>query len=245
MSQLLVNPDVAQASITWQQLAGMIDHTLLGPSASANDVIRHCQEATECSCAAVFVSPHWTALALSLLRGTAVKVGVPVGLPAGASFTSVKRYAAEEALRVGASEIDMVMNVGALRSGDRHSVAADILGVAEVVHSNGGILKVILETSLLTLEEKILASHICADSGADFVKSCTGLTGGAHAEDIALMRGVVGEKIGVKASGGIRTASAAMAMVQAGANRIGTSATLDILREFGAPVSSPASLDKY
>jgi deoxyribose-phosphate aldolase len=169
-----------------------------------------------------------------MLRGAPVKVAATIGFPLGANHSTVKRFEAEEAVRLGAQELDMVMNVGALKSGDRQSVQSDITAVAEVAHAGGAILKVILETPLLTLEEKILGCELSLAGKADFVKTATGFFGGATADDVSLMRGVVGDRAGVKASGGIRTAATAQAMIEAGANRLGTSSGVAIARELGA-----------
>jgi deoxyribose-phosphate aldolase len=162
------------------------------------------------------------------LRGSDVKVGAVVGFPLGATLTSVKVFETGEALKFGAREIDMVMNIGALKAGEREVVQSDIRAVADVVHSHGALLKVILETGLLTNDEKVLACELSEKAGADFVKTSTGFLGGvATVEDVALMRRAV--KIGVKASGGIRTASDAKAMIEAGANRLGTSSGVKIV----------------
>jgi deoxyribose-phosphate aldolase len=151
----------------------------------------------------------------------------------------VKRFEAAEAVRLGAQELDMVLNIGALKSGDRQGVLNDIAAVAAVAHGSGAIVKVILETPLLTLEEKILSCQLSLSCKADFIKTATGFFGSATAEDVSLMRGVVGSQAGVKASGGIRTAANANAMIDAGANRIGASASVAIIRELGAPEFTP------
>ena len=222
--------------LTWQSAARMIDHTLLKPEGSREQIEKLCREAAKYEFASVCVNPTWVSLAAQLLRGTPVKVCTVIGFPLGATLTSVKRQEAEECLRLGAQELDMVMNVGALKSGDRGRVETDIRGVAEVVHSGGGRLKVILENVLLTREEKNTACEICVGAQADFVKTSTGFaSGGATVEDVTLMREVVGNRAGVKAAGGIRTAADLKAMVAAGANRIGASASLAILKELGAP----------
>jgi deoxyribose-phosphate aldolase len=231
----------------WHSVAGMIDHTLLEPDATQAQVVQLCEEAVAYNFCCVFVNQTWGALAASLLRGTSVRVGLPIGFPLGASLTTVKRFEAEEALRIGASELDMVLNIGALKSGDRNLVQDDISGVALIAHENGGIVKVILETSLLTLDEKLVACQLAVAAGADFVKTSTGFAAaGATADDVALMRGVVGEKLGVKASGGIRLAADAVALIQAGANRIGTSSSVAIVRDLGAPLfTEPAHISGY
>jgi deoxyribose-phosphate aldolase len=227
---------------TWSAVARLIDHTLLKPEATASQVGRMCQEAVHYGFATVFIHPCYVGLAANILRGTGVKVGAPIGFPQGATLSSVKRFEAVEVLREGAGEIDMVLNVGALKSGYRELVQADIRGVVEVAHGAGAWLKVILETTLLTLEEKILASELAVVAGADFVKTSTGLVGGATVDDVRLLRSVVGKRARVKASGGIRTASDLLAMVAAGADRIGTSAGVEIMRGMGAPEIAPKSI---
>jgi len=219
----------------WQALAASIDHTVLKPETTRDQIIRLCEEAAFFNFAAVCVSPWWITLAAAQLSGTQVKVATTIGFPHGVHHTTVKRFEAEEAVRLGAQELDMVMNVGALKSGDRQAVQNDIAAVVEVGHAGGAIVKVILETPLLTLEEKILSCELCLAAKADFVKTATGFTGAATVEDVSLMRGVVGDRAGVKASGGVRTAAAAVAMIDAGANRIGTSSGVAIVHELGAP----------
>lgn len=218
----------------WHAVAATIDHTLLKSEASREQVARLCDEAAMYGFAAVCVNPWWIGLAASLLRGTTVRVATTIGFPLGANHTTVKRFEAEEAIRLGAQELDMVMNIGALKSGDRQSVRNDIAAVAEVTRAGGAALKVILETPLLTLEEKLLGCELSLAAKADFVKTATGFFGGATVDDVSLMRGVVGNRAGVKASGGIRTAAAAQAMIEAGASRLGTSSGVAIVRELGA-----------
>lgn len=237
MSQVLSDPQVSVRN--WQSVAGFIDHTLLKSEATAEQVVRLCEEAANFSFAAVCVNPWWIGLAVSVLQGTPVKIATTIGFPLGANHTTVKRFEAAEALRLGAHEVDMVMNIGALRSGDRQSVRNDIMAVTEVAHGAGVIVKVILETPMLTLEEKILACQLSLAAKADFVKTATGFFGSATREDVSLMRGVVGDHAGVKASGGIRTAANATAMIEAGANRLGASAGVAIVRELGAPEFLP------
>jgi deoxyribose-phosphate aldolase len=216
----------------WKAVASIIDHTLLRPDTPRDDVVQLCEQALSFGFCSAFVHPSYTALAASVLHGSAVKVGTPIGFPLGTSLTSTKRFETEEVLRAGAQEIDMVINNGALKSGDRNRVLSDIRGVAEIVHAGGGLLKVIIEAGLLTVEEKILACELSLLGGAGFVKTSTGwFGGGATADDVALMRGVVGDRAGVKASGGIRTPADVAAMVAAGANRIGTSAAVQIIHE--------------
>ena len=220
----------APAQADWKRLAAIIDHTLLKPETTSIDVERLCREALECGFACVMLHPTYIALAAAMLAGTKMKIASVIGFPLGANTTSVKRYEALDAIRLGAREIDTVMNIGALKSGDRTRVEADMRGLVEVSHDNGAILKITVETALLSLEEKILACQLAAAAGADYVKSSTGFSrGGAVAADISLMRGVVGNKIGVKASSGIRTLEDAQSMIDAGANRIGTSAGITII----------------
>ena len=220
----------------WRALARCLDSTLLRPDTTSDQVAGLCREAAHYGFATVFVQPSYVPLAAALLQGTPVRTGAPVGFPMGATTTAVKRYEAAELLRLGAQELDMVMNVGALKSRDRQRVDLDIRGVVEIAHGAGALLKVILETCLLTLDEKIVACELAVAAGADFVKTSTGLAGGgATAEDVALMRGVVGDRAGVKAAGGIRTLAEAVAMIEAGANRIGTSTAAQIVRALGAP----------
>lgn len=229
------SPVISADALDWKTAARMIDHTLLKPEGTREQIEKLCREAARYEFASVCVNPVWVPLAAQLLRGTPVKVCAVVGFPLGATLTSVKRYEAAELLRLGAQELDMVMNVGAMKSGDRTRVETDVRGVCEVVHGGGGILKVILENVLLTHEEKVAACEICVAAGADFVKTSTGFAaGGATAEDVALMRATVGDRAGVKAAGGIRTAADLKTMVAAGANRIGASASLAILKELGA-----------
>lgn len=236
MSQILTAPQVQRRA--WQEIASLIDHTLLKPEATQEQIAHLCEEAANFTFVAVCVNPWWIGLASSILRGTQVKVATTIGFPLGASHTTVKRFEAAEAVRLGAQELDMVINIGALKSGDRQSVQNDILAVAEAAHGAGALLKVILETPLLTLEEKILGCELSLAAKADFVKTATGFFGGASIDDVSLMRGVVGSRAGVKASGGIRTAAAAQAMIEAGANRLGTSSGVAIVRELGALTDS-------
>jgi deoxyribose-phosphate aldolase len=226
---------VASSALDWKQAARMIDHTILKPDASREQVEKICREALHYDFASVCVNATWVPLVASMLRGSAVKVCTVVGFPLGATLTSVKRFEAEEAIRLGAQEIDMVMNVGAMKSGDRALVQSDIRALVEAVRTGGGILKVILENVLLTDAEKVAACEICVAAGAQFVKTSTGFAAaGATPADVALMRRTVGQHCGVKAAGGIRTAADLKAMVAAGANRIGASASVAIVRELGA-----------
>ena len=211
-------------------LARMIDHTLLKPEATKEQVIQLCSEAKKYNFASVCINPSYVSLCAKLLRDTAVKVCTVIGFPLGATSTPTKAFEAEHALRDGAKEIDMVINVGMLKSGDYDYVENDIFAVVTTARRFGSLLKVIIETGLLTDEEKIKACLLAKRAGADFVKTSTGFAkGGATVGDIALMRKVVGSAMGVKASGGVRTREEALAMVASGADRIGASASVKIV----------------
>jgi deoxyribose-phosphate aldolase len=221
----------------WRTAANLIEHTQLKPDATRNQIADVCREAARYGFHLVMVNPANVAHAAALLHGTGVKVGTVIGFPLGATLTINKLFEAENALRQGAHELDIVMNIGALKSGDRLLVKTEIRSLTELAHHHGALLKLILENALLSQEEKILACALAAEAGVDFVKTSSGLAeSGATASDVALMRGVVGLKIGVKAAGGIRTANHLLEMVDAGANRIGTSASVQIVQELGAPV---------
>ena len=224
-----------QALASRRALASAIDHTLLKPEATREQVLKLCGEAAEYRFACAMVNPAWVPTAYTALAGTGVPVGVVVGFPLGANLTSTKREEAAALVRLGARELDMVLNVGLLKSGENGLVQNDIRGVAEIAHEAGAILKVILETSLLSLEEKLRASELACLAGADFLKTSTGFsTGGATAADVALLRGVAGGRCGVKASGGVRTLEDARTMLEAGANRIGASASVAIVQALDA-----------
>ena len=213
-------------------LAPLIDHTLLRPEATRDDIERLCQEALRFGFASVVVNPWYVPLAAERLRGSRVRVCTVVGFPLGATLPQVKLYETEQVLKLGAEEVDMVLNIGALKSSQDEVVESDIRGVDEACHRTGAICKVILETALLTLEEKVRACLASKRAGADFVKTSTGFgPGGATAEDVALMRCVVGPEMGVKAAGGIRSLEELRRMVTAGATRIGASASVRILEE--------------
>ena len=220
----------------WRSAANLIDHTLLKPDATRDQLIALCDEALGYGFHAVMVNPANVALAAARLRGSPVKVGTVVGFPLGANLTVIKLAEAEAALRNGAHELDMVLNVGALKSGDRVMVQQEMRSAVRLAHERGALLKVILETCLLNQVEKILVCSLALEEGVDFVKTSTGFAdAGATAADVVLMRGVVGHKTGVKAAGGIRTAAQFMDMIDAGANRIGSSASVEIVQELGAP----------
>jgi len=211
-------------------LAKYIDHTLLKPESTAADIDKLCDEAKQYNFASVCIHPTWVKRAAESLRGTNVVTCTVIGFPLGATTTAVKAMEARQALRNGAREVDMVLNVGALKSGEYDQVREDIAKVAEAAHEVGGLCKVILETSLLTDEEKVIASSLAKEAKADFVKTSTGFgSGGATAYDVALMRETVGPDMGVKASGGVRTLEDVEDMIAAGATRIGASAGVQIV----------------
>jgi deoxyribose-phosphate aldolase len=220
-------------------IAALIDHTLLKADASRDEIRKLCTEAKRFGFASVCINPWNVPLAAELLRGTNVKVCTVVGFPLGATLPRVKIYEAEESVTLGAQEIDMVINIGALKSGEDDAVQSEIRGVVEASHRGGAICKVILETALLTLEEKVRASLDCKLAGADFVKTSTGFsTAGATVEDVALMRAVVGLNMGIKAAGGVRTFEDLKKMVGAGATRIGASASVKIMEQATGGASS-------
>ncbi|MBC8336650.1 MAG: deoxyribose-phosphate aldolase [Anaerolineales bacterium] len=212
-------------------LASKIDHTLLKPDATPDQIAQLCYEARKYEFASVCVNPGHVKLCADLLRGSDVKVCTVIGFPLGASAPDVKVYETETALRDGATEIDMVINIGALKGQDLTLVSQDIQGVVEAGHRAGAIVKVIIETALLTDEEKVTASLLAKEAGADYVKTSTGFSGGgATVEDIRLMRRVVGPTMGVKASGGVRSREDAENLVKAGATRLGASAGVKIVQ---------------
>ncbi len=214
------------------RVSHMIDHTLLKPDATQDQVAQLCYEAKKHTFASVCVNPSYVKLCADLLKDTDVLVCTVIGFPLGATSTESKAFEAQKALRDGATEVDMVINVGGLKSRDYELVEQDIAAVARAVHAGGAILKVIIEAALLTDEEKVAACQLAKVAGADFVKTSTGFgPGGATAEDVALMRRVVGSGMGVKASGGIRTYADVKKMIAAGASRIGASASVKIAQE--------------
>jgi deoxyribose-phosphate aldolase len=213
-------------------VSAMIDHTLLKPDATRGDIEKLCREAAEFHFATVCVNPAWVATAASLLRGSGVGVCSVVGFPLGATTADVKQYETRRAIYDGATEIDMVINIGALKSGDLRTVERDIEAVVDPCRQCGVVSKVIIEAALLTDEEKVTASTLSKAAGADFVKTSTGFaSGGATAADVALMRRVVGAEMGVKAAGGVRDLEGLKAMVAAGATRVGASAGVKIVQE--------------
>ena len=213
-------------------IARLIDHTILKPETTPAQVRQLCEEALRFGFASACVNPWHVPLVAEMLRGSPVKVCTVAGFPLGAATTDAKVFEAQEAIQHGAHEIDMVMNVGALKSGDDGAVEDDIRRVADACHRGKAICKVILENCLLTDEEKIRACKIAVRAGADYVKTSTGFnSGGATVDDVALMRATVGPRIGVKASGGIRTLEDVKKMVAAGASRIGTSSGVKIIEQ--------------
>ena len=219
-------------SATGRDWASLVDHTLLKPEATENDIKKLCNEAIEFGFASVCVNPSWVKKAAEFLRGSSVPVCTVIGFPLGATLSDVKAFEARRAIFNGAREVDMVINIGALKSGDDCTVEDDIRAVALAAHENGVLLKVIIETALLTDDEKVRACLASKNAGADFVKTSTGFAkGGATVEDVALMRRVVGADLGVKASGGVKGIEDARAMFEAGATRIGASVGVKIAQE--------------
>jgi deoxyribose-phosphate aldolase len=217
------------------QLGHMIDHTLLKPDATQDQIAQLCFEARKYSFASVCVNPSYVRLCAQLLQGSPVVVCTVVGFPLGATPTEVKVYETQQAIRDGAKEVDMVINVGAVKSRDYELAERDIASVARACHAGNALLKVIIEAALLTDEEKVIACQLAKVATADYVKTSTGFgPGGATAADVALMRRVVGPTIGVKAAGGIKTLADAQQMIAAGASRLGASASVKIMQEAGS-----------
>ena len=227
-------------------LAKMIDHTLLKPDATQDQIAQLCFEARKYGFASVCVNPTWVELCTQLLKGSPVKVCTVIGFPLGASAPEVKAFEAQTAIKQGATEIDMVINIGALKARDLELVARDVRGVVTAAHAEGAIVKVIIEAVLLTDEEKTIACLLAKEAGADFVKTSTGFaSGGATVHDVALMRKTVGPEMGVKAAGGVRTFEDAENMIKAGATRIGASAGVKIIQgpsqaQAAPPAAAPA-----
>lgn len=216
--------------LTTQELAGYIDHTALKPDTTGAEIDTLCEEARRYGFAAVCVNPVWVRRAAANLAGTDIAVAAVVGFPLGANTSMIKARETDQALADGATEIDMVLNIGALKGGDYETVRDDIAAVTEVTHTHDAICKVIIETALLTDEEKRTACRLAQEARADYVKTSTGFgPGGATANDVALMREVVGPAMGIKAAGGIRTAEDARRMIAAGATRLGASSGVQIV----------------
>lgn len=219
----------------WQSLAAVLDHTLLKPEATREQIESLCRQAAHYRFACAVVNPIWAATAVSMLSGTGVPVGVVVGFPLGSSLASTLRQEAAALIRLGVRELDMVIPIGPLKSGNHQAVRNTVHSVAHVAHHRGALLKVILETGLLSTQEKLRAAEVAILAGADFLQTSTGFAaGGATAADVALMRGVAGSRCGIKALGGVHTLANVRAMLEAGANRIGASASVAIVRELGA-----------
>lgn len=228
------------------EVAGLIDHTLLRPDASATEIERLCREAAEFRFATVCVNPTWVAFCARLLRGSGVGICSVVGFPLGATTADVKQYETRRAIFDGATEIDMVLNIGALKSGDLRLVEQDIEAVTLPCRQHAVVSKVIIETALLSDDEKVTASTLTKAGGADFVKTSTGFgPGGATVADVMLMRRVVGEALGVKAAGGVKDLEQMKAMVAAGASRIGASAGVRIVKESRGQTPSGGSSSGY
>jgi deoxyribose-phosphate aldolase len=213
-------------------LAATIDHTLLKPTATEEQIRVLCEEALKYRFASVCVQPYWVALCAKLLQDSPVLVCTVIGFPLGATLPEVKAFEAQRCMALGAAELDMVINLGALKSRQLELVKDDITAVVDVAHPHGAIVKVIIETAYLTEEEKITACQLAKAAGADYVKTSTGFgPGGATVEDVRMMRTTVGPEMGVKAAGGIKTTAEARAMIAAGATRIGSSAGVMIVSE--------------
>lgn len=215
-----------------QEIARLIDHTLLKPQATPSQIEKLCDEARDCGFAAVCINPVYVALAVQRLEGSEVDVCTVAGFPLGATTTRAKVSEARQSLADGATEVDMVLHVGAVKAGDHDSVREDIAALVQVCHEGGALLKVIIEAVLLDNDEKVAACRLAQAAGADFVKTSTGFAGGgATVEDVHLMRQTVGPNMGVKAAGGVRSYDDAILMVDAGASRIGASAGVRIVEE--------------
>jgi deoxyribose-phosphate aldolase len=226
--------------------ASLVDHTLLKPEATDEDIRKLCHEAADYHFASVCVNPTWVRAASCNLRGTGIPVCTVIGFPLGATLADVKAYEARRAIFDGAREVDMVINVGALKSGDDCLVEHDIRSVVDVAHEYDAICKVIIETALLTDDEKVRACLAAKKAGADFVKTSTGFAkGGATVADVALMRKTVGSELGVKASGGVKGLDDARKMVEAGATRIGASVGVKIAQEAAGKMPSNATTSAY
>jgi deoxyribose-phosphate aldolase len=230
---------------TARDWSSLVDHTLLKPEATEADIVRLCEEAAQYRFASVCVNPSWVKVSACALRGSGVPVCTVVGFPLGATLADVKAYETRRAIYDGAREIDMVINIGALKSGDDCAVEYDIRAVVEAAHEHGVLVKTIIEAALLTDDEKVRACLAAKRAGADFVKTSTGFAkSGATVADVALMRRTVGTEMGVKAAGGVKGITDARAMVEAGATRIGASVGVKIAQE-AAGAKTTASAAAY
>ncbi|NWL14124.1 deoxyribose-phosphate aldolase [Paenarthrobacter nitroguajacolicus] len=222
---------MSNEAVAPENIASYIDHTLLKPEASQADVLKVCAEAVEYKFKSVCVNPVWVKTVTKALKGSGVLTCSVIGFPLGATPSDVKAFEARGAVLDGADEIDMVINMASARANDKGALVDDIRAVSEAVHAGEAILKVIIETSMLTDEQKVIACEAAVEAGADFVKTSTGFNGGgASVEDVALMRKTVGPELGVKASGGVRSLADAQAMIAAGATRIGASSGIAIVK---------------
>ncbi|MGF4045582.1 deoxyribose-phosphate aldolase [Paenarthrobacter nitroguajacolicus] len=222
---------MSNEAVAPENIASYIDHTLLKPEASQADVLKVCAEAVEYKFKSVCVNPVWVKTVTKALKGSGVLTCSVIGFPLGATPSDVKAFEARGAVLDGADEIDMVINMASARANDKGALVDDIRAVSEAVHAGEAILKVIIETSMLTDEQKVIACEAAVEAGADFVKTSTGFNGGgATVEDVALMRKTVGPELGVKASGGVRSLADAQAMIAAGATRIGASSGIAIVK---------------
>jgi deoxyribose-phosphate aldolase len=223
------------SGLTERQLASMIDHTALKPQTQESHILKLCEEARTYGFGAVCLAPTWIEAANGQLTGTGVKIASVIGFPHGNTLSKVKAFEAESAMELGATEFDMVINIGALKGRNEKLVAADIEAVVRVAHTGSGLVKVIIEAGLLTEAEKQLACRLAKKAGADFVKTSTGFAGegkGATVEDVRLMRASVDGALGVKAAGGIKDCPTALRMIEAGATRLGCSSSIQILEQF-------------
>lgn len=229
----MTNEKTSLAIRTRSDLAKLIDHTALKPETTAEEIVRLCQEARDHNLFAVCVAPSWVRTAREHLDGTAVRTVTVIGFPHGNTLPEVKAFEAEQAIRQGAQELDMVLNIGVLRSGQPDGVVRDIKAVVDVARRTPGtIVQVIIETALLSDEQKVQACRLVQETSADFVKTSTGFSsGGATVSDIRLMKEAVGNRVGIKAAGGIRDLATTLAMIRAGATRLGCSASVSILEE--------------
>ena len=222
----------AAPRLSAHELARYIDHTVLKPEATEAQIVQLCEEARQYHFMAVCVNPVWVKRCVALLQGTDTCVATVAGFPLGATLPEVKAFEAQQLAEAGAREIDMVINIGALKSGDQALVVRDIAAVVQAAHAGGAITKVIIEAALLNDDEKRTVCRLAGEAGAEFVKTSTGFSiSGATAHDVALMRKAVGPNVGVKAAGGIKTYADALAMIAAGANRLGASASVKIMQE--------------
>jgi deoxyribose-phosphate aldolase len=228
-------------TLSGYDLAHYIDHTMLKPESTEAQIAQLCEEARRYQFMAVCVNPVWVKRCTQLLQGSATRVAAVAGFPLGATLPEVKAYETQQVLEAGAQEVDMVINVGALKSKDYALVTRDIAAVVHAARSGGALTKVIIEATLLNDEEKVIACQLAIEAGAEFVKTSTGFaSSGATAHDVALMRQTVGPQVGVKAAGGIHTYAAVLEMIEAGANRIGASASVKIMQEAEQAAASQA-----